>query len=135
MSRASDGSIWKKLLVQRKMALANALEQGEQGSLELQRRPAGGTGAGRARLPGAAEKASRWDWSSVKEAGRLETGQKSRQSVGIARNVDFRDFLGGPVAETRRPQCRGVGLIPGLGTRSHMLQLKSQHSQINFLRS
>ena len=58
--------------------------------------------------PGAAEKTSQWDWSSVKEVGRQEIGQKSRQSVGIARNVDFRDFLGGPVAKTRRPQCRGA---------------------------
>ena len=35
-----------------------------------------------------------------------------------------RDFPGGPVAKTPHYQRRGPGLIPGQGTRSHMLQLK-----------
>ena len=30
----------------------------------------------------------------------------------------------GPVAETLHSQCRGLGSIPGQGTRSHMPQLK-----------
>ena len=30
----------------------------------------------------------------------------------------------GPVAGTLRSQCRGLGLIPGRGTRSHVLQLR-----------
>ena len=33
------------------------------------------------------------------------------------------DFLGGPVAKTLNSLCRGLCLIPGQGTRSHMLQL------------
>ena len=36
----------------------------------------------------------------------------------------MRDFPGGPVAETLHSKCRGVGLIPGQGTRSHKPQLK-----------
>ena len=40
----------------------------------------------------------------------------------------FGDFPGGPVAETPHSQCRGLGSIPGRGTRSHMLQLKIQHA-------
>ena len=40
----------------------------------------------------------------------------------------LRDSPGGPVAETLHFQCRGPGLIPGQGTRPHMLQLKSLHA-------
>ena len=36
----------------------------------------------------------------------------------------FRDFPHGPVTKTLCSQSRGPGLIPGQGTRSHMLQLK-----------
>ena len=35
---------------------------------------------------------------------------------------DERNFPGGPVAKT--PNARGLGLIPGQGTRSHMSQLR-----------
>ena len=37
------------------------------------------------------------------------------------------------VAKTLRSQCRGLGLIPGEGTRSYMLHAtnKTWHSQIN----
>ena len=43
---------------------------------------------------------------------------------------------GDPVAKTRHSQCRGLGSIPGQGTRSHMMQpnvptAKTLHSQIN----
>ena len=34
------------------------------------------------------------------------------------------DFPGGAVAKTLCSQSRGLGLIPGEGTRSHMLQLR-----------
>ena len=34
------------------------------------------------------------------------------------------EFPGGPVAKTPCCQCRGLGSIPGQGTRSHMLQLR-----------
>ena len=34
------------------------------------------------------------------------------------------DFLGGLVAKTLGSQCRGLGLITGQGTGSHMLQLR-----------
>ena len=30
----------------------------------------------------------------------------------------------GPVAKTLHSQCRGLGSVPGLGTRSHLLQLR-----------
>ena len=33
-----------------------------------------------------------------------------------------RDFPDGPVAETPRTQCRGLGLIPAQGTRAHVHQ-------------
>ena len=39
------------------------------------------------------------------------------------------DFPGGPVAKT--PNAGGPGLIPGGGTRSHMLKLRPSSSQIN----
>ena len=35
--------------------------------------------------------------------------------------IKMRDFLGGPVAETLCPQCRGLGSVPSQGTRSYML--------------
>ena len=34
------------------------------------------------------------------------------------------NFPGSPVCNTPCPQCRGLGSVPGRGTRSHMLQLK-----------
>ena len=34
----------------------------------------------------------------------------------------IRDFAGGSLAKTPHSQCRGPGLNPGQGTRSHMLQ-------------
>ena len=36
------------------------------------------------------------------------------------------DFPGGPVAKTPCSQCRGLGSIPGQGTRSHMPRLRDQ---------
>ena len=41
---------------------------------------------------------------------------------------DNKDFLVGPVAKSPRSQCRGLGSIPGQGTRSCMLQLKIPHA-------
>ena len=38
-----------------------------------------------------------------------------------------RDFFGGPVAKAPRSQYRGLGLIPGQGTGSHMQQLRNLH--------
>ena len=35
------------------------------------------------------------------------------------------DFPGGPVAKLCAPNARGLGSIPGQGTRSHMLQLRA----------
>ena len=43
---------------------------------------------------------------------------------------ESRDFPGGPVAKSPRSQCRGPGSIPGLGTRSHMLQLRVHIPQL-----
>ena len=58
------------------------------------------------------------------------------------------DFSGGSVARTPSFQCRGLSLIPGQGTRSHVLRCRVQmplkipcaaattwHSQINTLKS
>ena len=39
--------------------------------------------------------------------------------------IQSSDFPGGPVAKTCTLRARGPGSIPGQGTRSHMLQLKS----------
>ena len=41
-----------------------------------------------------------------------------------------RDFPCGPVAKTPRSQCRGPGLIPGQGTRSHLPQLRVPMPQL-----
>ena len=41
-----------------------------------------------------------------------------------------RDFSGGPVVKTLHFQCRGPGSIPGQGTRSCMLQLRSCMQQL-----
>ena len=64
-------------------------------------------------------------------------------------NLHDQDFSSGPLAKTPRSQWRGLGLIPGLATRSHMLQprvwipqlkipcaaTKIWHSQINKLKN
>ena len=42
----------------------------------------------------------------------------------------FWDFPGGPVAKTLGSQCRGLGSIPGQGTRSHILQLRVHTLQL-----
>ena len=43
----------------------------------------------------------------------------------------FWDIPGGPVAKTSCSQCRGPGLIPGQGTRSHMLQVRVHMLQLS----
>ena len=40
----------------------------------------------------------------------------------------YKDSLGGPQANTPCFQWRGLDLIPGQGTRSHMMQLKIPHA-------
>ena len=47
------------------------------------------------------------------------------------KTLNTRTFLVDLVARTLYFQCRGPGLIPGQGSRSHVPQLKSQYSQIN----
>ena len=44
------------------------------------------------------------------------------------RSVHWGDIPGGPAIKTPRSQCRGLGLILGQGTRSHMPQLKILHT-------
>ena len=39
------------------------------------------------------------------------------------------------VVSTQRMQCQGPGLIPGQGTRSHMLQLRVHTPQLKILRA
>ena len=48
----------------------------------------------------------------------------TRESLSAATETQCRDFPGGPVPEKPRFQCRGLGLIPGQGTRPHRLQLR-----------
>ena len=38
------------------------------------------------------------------------------------------DFPGGPVAKTLSSQCRGLGLIPGQGTKIPQAATKSPHA-------
>ena len=40
------------------------------------------------------------------------------------KTTNFGDFPGGPVAKTPCSQCRGLGSIPGQGTRSQMAATK-----------
>ena len=51
-------------------------------------------------------------------------------TTGIRLNKELWDFPGGPVAKTPCPLCRGQGLIPGQGTRSHMLKLRAHKPQL-----
>ena len=48
---------------------------------------------------------------------------------GAGLGLHCRNFPGGPVAKTLSAQCRGLGSIPGQGTRSHMRQLRPWCSQ------
>ena len=46
-------------------------------------------------------------------------------SVAWQKKITQRDFPGGPVAKTPHSSAEGgLGLIPGRGTRSHMLRLR-----------
>ena len=58
-------------------------------------------------------------WAAEGHTGRM-------WGVGVAwRQKDpEEDFPGGPVVKTLHSQCRGLGSIPGQGTRSRMPQLK-----------
>ena len=49
---------------------------------------------------------------------------KKKNVVRFLKDDSGRDFPGGLVAKTPCSQCRGLGLIPAQGTRSHLLQLK-----------
>ena len=42
----------------------------------------------------------------------------------ISKIIINMDFPGGPMAKIPCSQCRGLGLIPGQGTRFHMLQVR-----------
>ena len=44
--------------------------------------------------------------------------------------TSLRDLPGGPVVKTPSSQCRGLGLKPAQGTRSHVLQLRVRMSQL-----
>ena len=45
----------------------------------------------------------------------------------------LQDFPGGPVIKTLSVQCRGLGSLPGQGTRSHVLKLKILHATTKLL--
>ena len=65
---------------------------------------------------------------------------KKSQIGPHSENMGLGDFLGGSMAQKPCSQCRGPGLLPGQGTRSHVPQLsscaatKTQHSEINIYR-
>ena len=49
---------------------------------------------------------------------------------------DLNRYFPGPVAKTLSSQCKGLGSIPGQGTRSHILKLRpSTSKQINILKN
>lgn len=48
----------------------------------------------------------------------------------INKKPHLRDFPGGPLAKTSTPSTRDLGLNPGQGTRSHMLQLRALMAQL-----
>ena len=47
-------------------------------------------------------------------------GMSVFQKNFIYKKMSWGNFPLGPVAKTPHSQCRGLGLVPGLGTRSHM---------------
>ena len=58
----------------------------------------------------------------------LDQGLESQMAQLIySFNKYFLDFPGGPVAKIPCSQCRGLGVIPGQRTRSHMPQLRIPH--------
>ena len=70
---------------------------------------------------------------SVTEKDALQLREKIQQELkevqygglrGKVSNGNLRDFTGGSVVRTLHCQCRGPGLIPSQGTRSHMPQLR-----------
>ena len=61
-----------------------------------------------------------WDW--------LPNDPEAR--VKLKQDWPWGDFPGGPVVKTLVSQCRGPGLIPGQGTRSHMRQQSSRVLQL-----
>ena len=54
-------------------------------------------------------------------------GRKSQTRLSDWTPPPRGDFPGGPVAKIPRSRCRGLGSVPGQGTRSHMLQLKDPY--------
>ena len=57
----------------------------------------------------------------------LKERERQRGVFGLTSEESLRtwgDFPGGPVAKTLHSQCRGLGSVPGQGTRSHMPQLR-----------
>ena len=58
-------------------------------------------------------------------------GERCKDPRDFVQSVDLQDFPGGPVAKTMHgPNARGLGSIPGQGTRSHMPQLRVCMPQI-----
>ena len=58
------------------------------------------------------------------EAVRVPVIPQDRRSVVRQLKSQDGDFAGGPLARTPAPGAEGPGSIPGLGTRSHMPQLR-----------
>ena len=62
---------------------------------------------------------------------KLEAYKINRHWLSLAIQKAWGNFPGGPEAKTPRFQGRGPRFDHSMGIRSHMLQLKTRHSQIN----
>ena len=51
-------------------------------------------------------------------------GRKEGLESVVSASTLRRDSPGGPMGKTLNSQCRGLGSLPGEGTRSHMPQLR-----------
>ena len=52
------------------------------------------------------------------------------KKISLAFNLKLKDFPGGLVLRFHAPNARGLGLIPGQGTKFHRLQLRVHMLQL-----
>ena len=77
-------------------------------------------------------------WDTVNEVAKSRIQLSEWRTKATAKKNELKrelpgDFPGGPVAKTQHSQCRGPGLIPSQGTRSHMPQLRVCVLQLKIL--
>ena len=65
-------------------------------------------------------------WGYIKILGEKQSFYKPSKMKQNSHKKNLGAFYGSPVAKTLCSQCRGPGLIPGQGTRIHMLQLRQK---------